>query len=148
MGVSDTARLDEYFDHTSTITRFLQKIGPELDALPSFNAHIGKISALNLGMCMDLEYKLLTLLNDEAALATLSTGEKERLLGRVTIAKGVAYDKLRLQEGKSTSNSAHQLQVEHAHKALFVAPVSSGEVRTSECEDNETEGKAKDINGA
>jgi hypothetical protein len=65
-----------------------------------------------------LEDKLLDALNDEAVLSTLSTAEKERLLGRVTIAKGVTYATWRLQTGKSTSNNSDEIQLE---------PVSSGE---------------------
>jgi len=132
----------------NTVLRYLQRVAPELDALHTFRDRLGDTLVLNLAKCMDLEDKLLTLLNDEDVLSTLSTGEKERLLGRVTIAKGVAFDKLRLQEGKSTSNSAHQLQVEHAHKALFQAPVSSSEVRSSECGDNEINEKPKENNEA
>ena len=51
----------------------------------------GDSLALTLVKCSDLEDKLLDALNDEAVLSTLRTAEKERLLGRVTIAKGVTY---------------------------------------------------------
>ena len=86
---------------------------------------LGDSLALTLAKCVNLEDSLLNALNDEKVLATLSTTEKERLLGKVTIAKGVAYDKWRLQTGKSTSNNSHELQLRQAHASLPF-PTSSG----------------------
>ena len=54
----------------------------------------------------------------EGVLDNLDPNQRERLLGRVVIAKAINFDKLRLQEGKSTTNLAHQLQVERVHKSL------------------------------
>ena len=50
-------------------------------------------------------------------LANLSASERERLLGKVTIAKGVGYDKWRLETGKSSNNS-HEIQVNIVHQQL------------------------------
>jgi len=73
-----------------------------------------------------LEDKVLDALNDEQVLAALSTTEKERLLGRLTIAKGVTYDKWRLQTNQSTSNNSHSIQVAQVHAALTFGPMPSG----------------------
>ncbi len=112
----------------STVQRYLQRVAPEREALRTFKDHLGDSLALSLVKCLDLEDKLLDALNDEKALASLSTTEKERLLGRVTIAKGVTYDKWRLQTGKSTSNNSHEIQLQLVHERLPFGVVSSGSV--------------------
>ncbi len=61
----------------------------------------------------------------EGVLDNLDPNQRERLLGRVVIAKAINFDKLRLQEGKSTANLAHQLQVERVHKSLEWGPGGS-----------------------
>ena len=120
----------------NTVRQYLQRVAPELDALRTFKEHLGDSLALTLAKCLDLEDKLLDALNDDAVLATLSTAEKERLLGKVTIAKGVAFDKWRLQTGKSTANNSHEIQLRQVHQSLFTQPpASSGALRdTSENE--------------
>jgi len=80
--------------------------------------------ALALAKCIDLEDKVLDALNDEQVIAGLTTTEKERLLGRLTIAKGVTYDKWRLETGKATSHNSHSIQVAQVHRNLNFNPVS------------------------
>jgi len=82
--------------------------------------------ALTLAKCIDLEDKVLDALNDEQVLATLTTAEKERLLARLTIAKGMTYDKWRLQTGKSTTNNSHEIQLKQVHKSLTFTDIASG----------------------
>ena len=74
-----------------TVRDYLQRVTLELEVLRTFKHRLGESLALTLAKCSDLEDKLLDALNDEAVLATVSTAEKERLLGRVTFAKGVTY---------------------------------------------------------
>jgi hypothetical protein len=112
-----------------TVRLYLKRVAPELEALRTFKDGLGDSLALTLAKCTDLEDKLLDALNDDNILATLSTTEKERLLGRVTIAKGVTYDKWRLQTGQSTANNSHEIQLNMVHKQMNAAPVSSGSVR-------------------
>jgi len=112
----------------NTVQAYLHRIRPEMAALSTFREHLGDSLALNLAKCLDLEDKVLDALNDEQVLATLSTAEKERLLGRVTIAKGVTYDKWRLEVGKSTSNNSHEIQLRDAHRTLPFPPISSKEL--------------------
>jgi hypothetical protein len=105
---------------------YLKRVAPELEALRTFKDRLGDSLALTLAKCSDLEDKLLDALNDETVLASLSTTEKERLLGRVTIAKGVTYDKWRLQTGKSTQEYAHEIQLKMVHESLpFIDAPSS-----------------------
>jgi predicted transcriptional regulator len=116
----------------NTVRRYLQRVAPELEALRTFKDRLGDSLALTLAKCSDLEDKLLDALNDETVIASMSTTEKERLLGKVTIAKGVTYDKLRLHEGKSTTNSSHRILLEQVHKDLRLPPLSSGPVPSGE----------------
>jgi len=111
-----------------TVQAYLQRIRPEIAALSTFREHLGDVLALTLAKVTDLEDKVLDALNDEQVLATLTTAEKERLLGRLSIAKGITYDKLRLHEGKSTSNNSHQIQLTQVHKSLTFTDASSGMV--------------------
>ena len=110
----------------NTVQRYLERIAPELEALRTFKDRLGDSLALTLAKCSDLEDKLLDALNDETVLATLSPTEKERLLGMVTIAKGVTYDKWRLQTGKSTANNSHEIQLKMVHQEMLPPLVSSG----------------------
>jgi len=116
----------------NTVQAYLQRIRPEMAALSTFREHLGDSLALTLAKCINLEDKLLDALNDEQVLATLTTAEKERLLGRLTIAKGVTYDKWRLETGKATSHNSHSIQVNQVHKALDFSQPSSGLVSRGE----------------
>ena len=108
----------------NTVQAYLHRIRPEMAALSTFREHLGDSLALTLAKCIDLEDKVLDALNDETVLATLTTTEKERLLGRLTIAKGVTYDKWRLQTNQSTSNNSHQIQLSQVHRNLNFNPGS------------------------
>ncbi len=109
----------------NTVQAYLHRIRPEMAALSTFREHLGDSLALTLAKCIDLEDKVLDALNDETVLATLTTTEKERLLGRLTIAKGVTYDKWRLETGKATSHNSHSIQVAQVHQALDFSQPSS-----------------------
>ncbi len=113
----------------NTVLRYLQRIRPELDALPAFKSRTGDILALNFAKCCSIEDKLLDYFDMEGVLDNLDPNQRERLLGRVVIAKAINFDKLRLQEGKSTTNLAHQLQVERVHKSLVWGPGGSVSMR-------------------
>ena len=108
----------------NTVRQYLQRVASELEALRTFKDGLGDSLALTLAKCLNLEDKLLDALNDDTVLATLTTADKERLLGKVTIAKGVAYDKRRLETGKSTSNNLHEIQLRQAHTDVVLPPVN------------------------
>ena len=117
--------------HRTTVCDYLRRIAPELQALKTFRDRLGDTLTLTLANYSDLEDKLLTQLNDEDVLSTLTPSEKERLLGRVSIAKGIVFDKLRLHDGKSTSNNSHEIQLHMVHKDMLPPLVSSGVVRSA-----------------
>jgi len=110
----------------NTVQAYLHRIRPEMAALSTFREHLGDALALTLAKCIDLEDKVLDALNDEQVIAGLTTTEKERLLGRLTIAKGVTYDKWRLETGKATSHNSHSIQVAQVHASLTFGPMPSG----------------------
>jgi len=112
--------------HVNTIHRFLQRVKPELAQIPTFNDQTGNILSLTLARCCSILDKLLIHYDDEDVIRGLTAAEKERLLGRVAIVAGIVFDKLRLQTGKSTSNSSHQIQLEQIHKSLTFSTASSG----------------------
>ena len=85
--------------------------------------------ALTLARWCSILDKLLIQYDDEDVLAGLTPAEKERLLGRIAIATGITFDKLRLQDGKSTSNNSHELQLRQAHTDAVLTPISSGPIR-------------------
>ena len=115
--------------NATTVQRYLHRIRPELDALPAFKSRTGDILALNFAKCCSIEDKLLDYFDMEGVLDNLDPNQRERLLGRVVIAKAINFDKLRLQEGKSTANLAHQLQVERVHQSLEWGPSGSVSMR-------------------
>ncbi len=114
--------------HRTTISDYLARVLPEFQALHSFRTHLGDSFTLSLAQLSDIEHKLLVLLNDEDVLATLTPSERHSLLGRISIAKGIVFDKLRLHEGKSTSNNSHELQLRQAHASLPFPTTSGGGV--------------------
>jgi hypothetical protein len=116
--------------HRTTVSDYLRRALPEFEALQAFRDRLGDSFVLSLARLTNLEDKLLTLLDKEDVLATLTPSEKERLLGRVSIAKGIVFDKLRLHEGKSTANNSHEIQLRMVHQEMPTPSVSSGSVRS------------------
>jgi len=113
--------------HKNTIFRYLQRVKPELAQIQTFNDQTGSVLSLVLARCCSILDKLLVYYDDEHVIGGLTAAEKERLLGRVAITTGIIFDKLRLHEGKSTSNNSHELQLRQAHASLPFPTASSGE---------------------
>ena len=114
--------------HVNTVHRYLQKIKPEIEHLQTFRNQTGDALALTFARCCSILDKLLSHYDDDDVLAVLTAAEKERLLGKVSIAAGITFDKLRLHEGKSTTNSSHRILLEQVHSELRLPPLSSGSV--------------------
>ncbi len=53
----------------TTVQRYLQRIRPELDALPAFKSRTGDILALNFAKCCSIDDKLLSYYDAEEVLA-------------------------------------------------------------------------------
>jgi len=111
--------------HKNTVQLYLRRIWPELQSIQTFKNSMTDVLALNFGKCCSLENKLLDYFDDDDVLNRLDTNQKERLLGKITIAKGIAYDKLRLHEGKSMGHSPHLTQVNVTYQTNTL-PVSCG----------------------
>lgn len=132
-GVNPTDIANVVGVHRTTVADYLKRATPEFEALPTFRDRLGDALALSVAKLSDLEDKLLTELCKED-ISSLTISEKEKLLGRITIAKGINFDKLRLQEGKSTVNSSHRIQLESVHRTLYVdedTPKQGSQVATT-----------------
>lgn len=87
----------------STVWRYLQASGEETRALEAFKAGRGDAFATIQGKGLDVQHKLLDSLTDDV-LDALSPHQKASLLVTLSTVVGVAYDKERLERGKSTQN--------------------------------------------
>ncbi len=103
--------------HRDTVAKYLHEIAQAKLVLRAFRETLGECLYADLLFGMTLKYKLLTSLTPED-LTAMSLTDKRGLIRDLAISNGVTYDKLRLHEGKSTTNLAHQLQVERVHKSL------------------------------
>jgi len=110
--------------HRTTVSDYLQRVLPEFKSLQPFRDRLGDSLSLALAHYTALEYKLLTLLNNEDVLSALSASEKTSLLARVAVAKAICFDKWRLRTNQSTSNNSHQIQINQVHRNLNFNPVS------------------------
>ena len=105
VGLSDSsiAKVVDY--NQSTITRFLQRMAPEIASVKSFKAERASIFASIQAQSLDIQQRVLKSLDvDEHVLAALPTKEKAMILDATNRIAGTIYDKERLEEGKSTSN--------------------------------------------
>ena len=107
-----------------TIGRYVDFDNARLAPLKSLQTNMSSALHELLGHSMQLQHNLLIGLNGED-IAAMSITEKGRLLKDNSIVMGVTYDKIRLQDGKSTSNASHEIQLTQVHKALSFGPVSS-----------------------
>ena len=98
--------------HKNTIQLFLRRLKDDNIGLDDLKQSTGDILHRSFGKCADIEDKLLSYFGNDDVLANLSDDQKDRLLGRITIMKGVTFDKIRLHEGKSTGNISHRVLLE------------------------------------
>ena len=78
-----------------------------------------------LGNAMSLHHKLLNSMLGEDIL-TLPFSDRRQLLRDNSVVVGTLYDKIRLQDGKSTSNNSHEIQLKQVHKDMTWDATSSG----------------------
>ena len=130
-GLGPTAISKKVDLHRTTIHRFLKRVRPELTAVKDFKANLSDTLHLALARYASIEDRLLIGLDDDDVLKAASLSERTTLLGRIAIAKGICYDKIRLQDGKSTSNNSHEIQLNVVHKGMLPPLVSSGVVRSA-----------------
>ena len=104
-GLSDNA-IAKVVDYSqSAVSRFLNRMAPELAGVKTFKAERSSIFASIQAQALDIQQRVLQSLDVEShVLAALPTKEKAMILDATNRIAGTIYDKERLEEGKSTSN--------------------------------------------
>jgi len=110
--------------HRDTVATYLGEIAQKKLVLQAFRSNLGECLIADLLFGMVLKYKLLTTITDED-IAHMTLAEKRQLLRDLSVSNGILFDKLRLHEGKSTSNNSHEIQLKQAHATLHFTPPSS-----------------------
>jgi len=113
--------------HHNTIGLYLQNIEKEKCSLGAFKDTLGDTMKIALGKMSAIEDKLLDIFAGKDILQGMTSNERVSLYGRLGVSKGIIFDKLRLHEGKSTSNNSHEIQLKQAHASLPFPSTSSGE---------------------
>ena len=113
--------------HRDTVATYLGEIAQKKLVLQAFRSNLGECLIADLLFGMVLKYKLLKSLSEED-INSLSVADKRQLLRDLSVSNGISYDKLRLHEGKSTSNNSHEIQLRDAHRTLPFPPISSKEL--------------------
>lgn len=84
-----------------------------------FKEQLSDALHLDLLLGMQLKHKLLISLEEED-IASLHVNDRRQLINTLNTSNGISYDKIRLQDGKSTVNSSHRIQLESVHDTLYV----------------------------
>ncbi|MBA5870902.1 MAG: hypothetical protein GDA68_13045 [Nitrospira sp. CR2.1] len=87
----------------STVRRFMDRMKPELAAVEEFKSGRADALARIQGKSLDLQERIIDSMTDHV-LETLAPHQKNGLLMSVNTVFGTAYDKERLERGKSTQN--------------------------------------------
>lgn len=90
-------------------------------SLKSFRHALSECLNADLLLGMTLKHKLLISLNNEEV-GSLSVTDKRQLIRDLSISNGTTFDKIRLHEGKSTTNNLHQIQINMVHEGLHSQP--------------------------
>ena len=88
---------------TSTVRRFLERMEPERAAVEEFKSGRADALARIQGKSLDLQERIIDSMTDHV-LETLAPHQKNGLLMSVNTVFGTAFDKERLERGKSTQN--------------------------------------------
>ena len=103
-----------------TINKYLRQATDDQATLHTFKDNLSALLHSDLLLGMELKHRVLVSIGEED-LASMPMGERTRLIGALQIGNGIAYDKIRLQDGKSTVNSSHRIQLDSVHDTLYVA---------------------------
>lgn len=122
---------------TSTVRRFLDRMEPERAAVEEFKSGRADALARIQGKALDLQERLIDSI-DDGVLQTLLPHQKNGLLVSVNTVFGTAYDKERMERGKSTQNVGVLARI--MGKALDTAyKGSDASVQSEEFEDSTAE---------
>ena len=103
--------------HPSSVDTYVNLDQARQIPIQAFRTHTGDLLAENYMVGSQKLHNLLTGIKVEDILA-LPPDKQIRSAKDLGVLVAVLSDKLRLHEGKSTANLAHQLQVERVHKSL------------------------------
>ena len=111
--------------HRDTVAKYLGEIAEKKAVVQQFRQLLGDGLNVDLLFGMILKAKVLKSLSEED-LSAMSVSEKRQLLRDLAVSTGITYDKIRLHEGKSTSNNSHEIQLKMVHQEMLPPLVSSG----------------------
>lgn len=103
-GLSDNSIAKVVGFNQSTVSRFLQRMAPELAGVKAFTDSRADIFRTVQIKALDIQDRILATLDDDGVLAALSPKEKSVLMEATNRIAGTFYDKERLETGKSTQN--------------------------------------------
>jgi predicted transcriptional regulator len=107
-----------------TIDKYVSIDEAQSLSIKSFKGNLSSLLHQSLLSGMQIQQKLLDSLNDED-IGDLSISDKRQLIRDLSVVNGTIYDKIRLQDGKSTVNSSHQIQLTAVHDSMQFSPISS-----------------------
>lgn len=118
-GLSKTAIAKVTGHSINSIGKYLDIDSLRRNDVAVFKDNLSQLLHEGLLSSMIVQAKVLTSLGNED-IDSLSFSEKRQLLQPINTVMGTIYDKIRLQDGKSTVNSSHRIQLESVHDTLYV----------------------------
>jgi len=118
-GLSKTAIAKVTGHSINSVDKYLAVTDIRRNDIATFKDHLSQLLHESLLSGMLLQANVLTSLHGED-LSSLSIAERKNLLSTLGTTTGILYDKIRLQDGKSTVNSSHRIQLESVHSTLYV----------------------------
>ena len=102
----------------NTVDKYLCLDTPRLTNISTFKDNLSHLLHESLLSALHLQSNVLKSLNEDD-IQFMSPGDKRQWARDMTTVSGILYDKIRLQDGKSTVNSSHRVQLESVHDNLF-----------------------------
>ncbi len=114
----------------STVTRFLEKYSPAIQAVTEFKNNRADILARIQLKALDLQECIIEDLAKDGLATTLTPQQKSGLLQSLNIVNGTLFDKERLERGQSTQNIStlsrmidHSVTTAHQRRDAVTQPV-------------------------
>lgn len=108
-----------------TIDKYVTLDQQRSHPLTVFRESLGELLNETLMSGMHLQQNLLISLQEED-IPSLSIAERKNLVSTLGTVNGIMFDKIRLHEGKSTSNTSHRIVLDQAHQARNWVESSKG----------------------
>jgi IS30 family transposase len=89
--------------YPSTISRFLARTKPELEAIEDFKTHRGDVLANLQRKSVNVQERILDSI-DDGVIGALNAHQKSGMMMALNTVTGTMYDKERLERGQSTQN--------------------------------------------